>query len=151
GIEGDLSRAPTELPVSVRLELNSDTIMQMAISLSCAIERAEADIADQQADAKSKGFAPGTAFRDWLFAMRNWARDRHLPFGGFADDREAPAPFAEFLFELNEMFAGVQTSKEDGQPAGSVMRESVKSAKAMAYRLKDVAGMANRLEREGAG
>lgn len=132
----DGSREPIER--SVLLELDHTLLSHIAISLGAAVGQAEKEIGAMRRDRRG-GFIPGSTFNAWLGWMRDWAKRRGLPYGERGKDRQEPAPFAMFVFELNKLFGGVQSHETTKS-----LVVPVNSAQAMAQRLRRMSAEAGK-------
>jgi hypothetical protein len=149
-----------EVRQPVLLALNPTVLMHMGEVLSQILTGVGRSI---EWDEKKghKGFAPGVAFRDLLWHLREWAKAAGYPISPFknagrdaafdAPDKEA-SPFSKFITELLTILgrAPIPTDLRtaEGIPIIS-LAEEIGSAEAVAERLKAVAAKANALARQG--
>ncbi|WP_419694984.1 hypothetical protein ACN2CC_33170 [Mesorhizobium muleiense] len=144
--ESDWQRADAG-GATLAIEQDTYVLMQIGISLGCAISKAEKDIAAQEADGSRQGFTPGGAFPEWLFHMRQWAMRHGFQRGPFTASG-LPSRFSEFLFEVNKLFA-THVSGDKTKLVG--LKEPVASAEALAERLRKVNRAATRVRLEPMG
>lgn len=138
----------------IYVSLNPTVLMNVAHGLVHVLSRVRCAI-EQDEKTNERGFAPGLAFHDFLWQLRDWARAAGHPISPFRqatiDDAadapdKLPSPFSEFIFALNQMFRTVdvtecfQSIEGDEIPS---LEEKVESPRALAERLKAVATEAN--------
>ncbi|WP_139032228.1 hypothetical protein [Mesorhizobium amorphae] len=151
--EGHLE--PSNSPVFVNL--NASVLMNFAHGLVLSMDRVGSAIKQDQ----EVGFAPGSAFRDFLWQLRDWAKSAGHPISPFKqatidDAIDAPekmaSPFSEFIYALNLCFRSVKAPiaiQSADDPEKLSLQEKVESPTALAERLKAVAAEANSWAAQG--
>ncbi|UVK50958.1 hypothetical protein DBIPINDM_004157 [Mesorhizobium sp. AR02] len=146
---------PSNSPVLVNL--NASVLMNVAHGLVLSMDRVGSAIKQDQ----EVGFAPGSAFRDFLWQLRDWAKSAGHPISPFKqatidDALDAPekmaSPFSEFIYALNLCFRSVKLPIAIQSANGTEvlsLHEKVDTPTALAERLKAVAAEANSWAAQG--
>ena len=117
--EGKVLDDDPTAPESQGMVVSMNTLLLVARALRYAADEIKKDIENTKGG-PPRGFVPGQSFEGWMHNLRAWAQDFSLPTT-LARHDDTPAPFVDFIYELNRMMPAPYTAVV-ASPAALVKR-----------------------------